>query len=252
MGENEQGGMLRTVIVLGLIALIGIVIFGAVNALNKQAAQTMQRRDLVAVPYAPDRDKITYHDDGTASLYGFKSTNNLDKDLTIPEYVTHNGKKYLVTEIGVGAYRNIGLTSLTLPDSIKTIGAYAFQDNYLTSVSLPSHLETLGDGAFYKNELTQVNVPGSVKTIGKLAFQYNKLTQVTINDCTENIGDGVFNNNKLTNITLPDSVTTVGPWAFSENNLRDNGISIGKNTSYVGTNDNAASFGSVKTLNIRN
>ncbi len=30
MGENEQGGMLRTVIILGLIALIAAVVIGGV------------------------------------------------------------------------------------------------------------------------------------------------------------------------------------------------------------------------------
>jgi len=55
MGEHEQGGMLRSVVVLGLIAIISFVIIAGVVALkvmtNDTSDDTVSNMAKVAVPY---------------------------------------------------------------------------------------------------------------------------------------------------------------------------------------------------------
>jgi len=55
MGENEQSGMLRSVVVLGLIAIISFVIIAGVVALkvmtNDTSDDTVSNMAKVAVPY---------------------------------------------------------------------------------------------------------------------------------------------------------------------------------------------------------
>ena len=48
-------------------------------------------------------------------------------DIVIPANVTYNGTTYSVTTIGNDAFSwYVELTSITIPNSVKTIGTYAF------------------------------------------------------------------------------------------------------------------------------
>ena len=64
-----------------------------------------------------------------------------------------------------------GLTSITLPSSLKCIeGAFGYCE-HLTSISLPNGMKKIGSGAFQGcNSLTSVTIPSSVESIGSYAF----------------------------------------------------------------------------------
>ena len=75
----------------------------------------------------------------------------------------------------------------------------------LTTVDIPNGVKTIGEGAFSKcGGLTSVTIPGSVTSIGKNAFfQCYGLTQIT--SWIENpfaIDDGVFPSSVYTNASL--------------------------------------------------
>ena len=118
--------------------------------------------------------------------------------LVIPSTVTYNGAEYRVTAIGESAFEGADMTSVEIPDTVKSIGDYAFFDCAgLTSVILPASLEAIGDDAFRQTSLASADfkAAGSLKTIGDYAFF------------------GL----DIATVELPDSVTTLGEEAFGEN-----------------------------------
>jgi len=124
-----------------------------------------------------------------------------------------------VTSIGVGAFENNQLISVTIPVGVISIGDRAFADNQLTNFFIPAGVTSIGVGAFENNQLTSVSIPAGVTSIGTRTFYKNRLTSVTIPVGVTSIGGDAFRNNQLTSVTIPSSVTTIGDWAFSNNRL---------------------------------
>jgi len=64
------------------------------------------------------------------------------------------------------------LTSITIPNSVKTIGYGAFSGcTGLTSITIPNSVNNIDQGAFYGcTGITSLTIPGSVTNIGSLAF----------------------------------------------------------------------------------
>lgn len=208
MGENEQGGMLRNVVVVGLVAMVAlIVIFAVVGLKGNMTSTTNGATDNIQknIKQVNDGDNNTVLTDDfttskyyyefndtnkTATISSLKSGQSVDPKLVVPSYVTKSGKKYTVTVINGYVYSHKGITSVVIPDTIISIGASAFSSN---------------------TDLTSVTFGSNVKVIGTYAFQYTKLSSVT----------------------LPDSVTSVAEQAFSDiPGNKDGFASIGKNTTY--------------------
>jgi hypothetical protein len=101
-----------------------------------------------------------------------------------------------VTAIGENAFLgSYGLTSVTIPDSVKSIGNVAFA---------------------YCVGLTSLTIPDSVTSIGFFAFQSCiSLVSLSIGSGVTGIGVGAFSScGSLTSVTIPDSVTSIGNAAF--------------------------------------
>jgi hypothetical protein len=97
---------------------------------------------------------------------------------------------------GKAFYDQSGITSISIPDSVKSIGSYAFYGcSSLTQISLPSSLTSIASDCFYKCEgLTAVAIPEGVTTIGPYAF---------------------YGCGGLTQLSLPSTVTSIGNYAFN-------------------------------------
>ena len=64
--------------------------------------------------------KYTLYSDGTCEVSD--CSYDLKGDIILPEKVTYGGESYSVTSIGFYAFSWCGLTSITIPSSVKSIG----------------------------------------------------------------------------------------------------------------------------------
>ena len=124
-----------------------------------------------------------------------------------------------VTSIGNYAFEHCsGLTSVTIPDSVKSIGNYAFEYcSGLTAITIPDSVTSIGNYAFSDcSGLTSITIGNGVTSIGNGAFEYcSGLTSVTIPDGVKSVGGSAFSYcSKLTSVTISDSVTSIGNAAF--------------------------------------
>ena len=84
-------------------------------------------------------------------------------------------------------YDCYSLTSITIPNSVRTIGPHAFQDcSSLYSVSIGNSVTTIGGNAFLGcSSLTSVSIGNSVTRIGRGAFYGCKnVKQLTVEAVT--------------------------------------------------------------------
>ncbi len=150
---------------------------------------------------------------------GVPSYSNLNGELNIPATVTYNNRTYSVTGIDSYAFINCnGLTSVTIPNSVKTMGIYTFAlCTSLNSINLPTSLTSIENSTFSDcNSLTSITIPNSVTSIDKLAFCYcTGLSSINIPNSVTSIGERAFDYcTGLTSVTIPNSVTSIGERAF--------------------------------------
>ncbi len=134
----------------------------------------------------------------------------------------------------------IGLTSVTLPDSITSIGEYAFFGcNSLTDITIGDRVTSIGDKAFYScGSLTSITIPDSVTSIGTEVFYLCKnLETVTIGDGVTSIGSDMFSKcSGLTTVTIGAGVTSIS--AFSDSKGLTKIIVDADNTKYKSIDGN--------------
>lgn len=126
-----------------------------------------------------------------------------------------------VTSIGDSAFREcIGLAKVNLPDSITHIGESAFRDCVLLKeIKLPRRLAFIAAHAFRGcSVLEEVRLPDLVTHVGSNAFHLcQKLTMVELSPSIKRICNWTFTKcSALRVVHLPDTLHTIESWAFSE------------------------------------
>lgn len=97
--------------------------------------------------------------------YSVKAGTCTDLDVIIPEW--HEG--YVVDIIGVSAFEGKNITSVVLPDTIKTINKRAFFGTSLTEITIPATVTNLYEGAFNRcADLKLVTILRSAKVDGSI------------------------------------------------------------------------------------
>ena len=160
-------------------------------------------------------------------------------DITIPEEA--NG--YRVVRVESFAFNQAAITSVFIPNSVKTIGNSAFTEcvdlksvrlseqltriegftfnscESLTNIDIPKGVTSIGDYAFYRCEsFTNIDIPEGVTSIGDFAFANCKqLKEITIPSSVKQFGKNVFWNTGFTSLPkLPESLTVIPKSMFYE------------------------------------
>ncbi len=124
-----------------------------------------------------------------------------------------------ITYITERAFSGSSITSITIPEGVKSINDYTFAYcTKLKTMNLPSTIISIKDGAFSGcYALSKVSLPKNLKTIGEYAFyKCSSLLSITFNTKLESIGHFAFMEcKKLTSLSFPSSLKTIGYYGFS-------------------------------------
>lgn len=154
---------------------------------------------VIASAYDFEVDGICYNITGETTVqvtFRYQEDTGLDYigDIVIPSNVDYNGKNYTVTEIRKSTFYNCRqLTSVSIPNTVKSIGNQAFFCcTSLSNVNIPNGVTSIEKRTFFGCEsLKRITIPNSVTSIDEWAF----------GDC---IG--------LTRIAIPSSVTFISTY----------------------------------------
>ncbi|MDO4167996.1 MAG: leucine-rich repeat protein, partial [Eubacteriales bacterium] len=136
---------------------------------------------------------------------------------------TEDGVQY-VADYAENVITIVGYTGdaaeIIIPESIADmavvkIGINAFKESGVTKVTLPASVTEIASGAFEGcSSLTEINL-GLVVVIGDRAFRSVPLSSVTFSEGLVSIGEYAFNGGLKGDIILPDSVQSIGKHAFN-------------------------------------
>ena len=133
--------------------------------------------------------------------------------------LSESGKSYSVTDCIVSAKGKLSIPATYKNKPVTGIGDYAFYKcTKLTSIVIPESVKTIGEAAFLRcKSLKSITIPDSVTSIGASAFsRCTKLASITIPDSVSGINDFTFFRCEgLKSIKIPRGVTTIGASAFS-------------------------------------
>ena len=159
--------------------------------------------------------------------------------VTIPSKIPSTVSADNVQIIGVGCFKDLAITSVTIPASVTSIGASAFEGcNSLTTITIPASVTSIGASALATTSLISVIYGGSLSTaiVGTTATSglahYDGTTlkkyypramvagTVTIPASVTSIGASAFEGSTLvTGVTIPASLTSIGASAFKSTGL---------------------------------
>ena len=113
-----------------------------------------------------------------------------------------------------------GLTSVTVPDSVKGIGAISFANcDNMKTIKLGKNIEYIGDRAFINTGYYKDagNWENNILYLDSylIAAKTTLTGAITIKSGTKAICDTVFKNcKKITSVTIPDSMVYIGEYSF--------------------------------------
>ncbi len=138
-----------------------------------------------------------------------------------------------LTEIGVSAFNQSGITAVTIPAAVQTISDSAFYScRGLTSLTIENGAESIGESAFEEAGITSLSLPASVKTIGRRAFYHcNSLAEINFSEGLETVGALAFSINgaETLDIVMPSTVKSIdGSCFYYDNYNKRGGITANK------------------------
>lgn len=155
-----------------------------------------------------------------------KVTDNFDKEgnnyvglpthIDVPESIRVGETGYTVTAIGSRAFEMCeGLVSVSLPNTLTAIGGSAFDGCGLTSIVIPESVKTIGVHSFRDCfHLSEISLPRYLEKIGEGAFSSTAVHSITLPEGIAEIPVNLLSNTPLESLALPVSVSAIGDYAF--------------------------------------
>lgn len=108
------------------------------------------------------------------------------------------------------------LTEVIFNDELEVIDDYAFRDSGLITLSLPDTVATIGKYSFYRTRIDALTIPANVSKLGKYAFYgCQNLTSITFCPRLSEIGEYVFYEcTALQTLVIPETVTKLADYCF--------------------------------------
>lgn len=125
------------------------------------------------------------------------------------------------TEIAPYAFQDsefVGVTAVTIPETVTKIGSGAFAGTAIESITLPSKLKEIANCAFAESNLASITIGKNITTIGESAFYgCKKLKTVSFEDDSQLkiINDYAFAETAIESITLPSGASKIGNRVFA-------------------------------------
>ena len=183
-----------------------------------------------------DEDAFIYKRNSDGSIdystivsYGGKNRDNI----IIPE--EKNG--VVLKKISSWTFFGIGLTSVTIPNTVVEIGAWAFNANNLPDEDAFIYKRTeegidystiIGYGGEKRENVIVPNEKNGVllTTIDSYAFSDSAIKNISLPEGLLTIKNDAFDACKLTEVTIPSTVTTIGNSAFRKTSSNENLVKI--------------------------
>ncbi|MEM5564707.1 leucine-rich repeat domain-containing protein [Psychroserpens sp. AS72] len=132
--------------------------------------------------------------------------------VNVPASVSYSTVAFDVTNIGIAAFLQKGLTSVEISNSVTSIESAAFFGNLnLTSVTLQNGIVSIGNNAFSDCDLTNLIIPSTVTNIGHFAFNNNNQLTCIVSEATTPpiiIPDDSFGNHTNIDLSIPTGTTS--------------------------------------------
>ncbi|MBQ1517420.1 MAG: leucine-rich repeat domain-containing protein, partial [Clostridia bacterium] len=178
-----------------------------------------------ALSFAGTQHSFVFEVSAETLVYGDFEYTLVGDDVTLTKFIGENDTYsipaeidgHTVTTIGEDCFKNSGVITATIPDSVTKIEKQAFYNcTALKTVVLPNELNTLGQEAFMNcTSLETINIPATLVNIGYNEYfsgyapfaNCSALKAVTFGDGITKIPTHLFEScTGLSEITVPDTV----------------------------------------------
>ena len=147
-------------------------------------------------------------------------------DGVLEEYVGEGGDVVIPASLGVkeiaadSFYKNLDITSIVIPEGVKTIGSMAFfYCENLVSVTFPYSLENLSQHEFSGCAITEITIPGNCTDVSYGCFSScTYLEKLTLSYGVRDIMPLAFQGTSITKVVFPETVELIcGAASFGNN-----------------------------------
>lgn len=157
-----------------------------------------------------------------ANISGFSSEKSSDKlvlTITVDKLTTTFTVKVLPIKVEKGVLTQVepNVTTLVLPDYVKSIGSKVFKQSKITNITLNEGLTSIGEQAFAWSQVANISFPKTLTLIEAEAFyQCENLKSLDLSQTLlRRIAKGTFFlNENLVTVKLPSSIKEIDSQAF--------------------------------------